>query len=75
MIAYPSLIFIILISVLIGGGLMFLSRPHTRDENGESTIFSSVFSSILSIFKFLSKIFIFAVILILPFALLKLVGK
>jgi hypothetical protein len=29
----------------------------------------------LSIFKFFSKIFIFAVILILPFALLKLVGK
>jgi hypothetical protein len=75
MIAYPSLIFIILISVLIGGGLMFLSRPQSRNENGKSTIINSVFSSILSIFKFLSKIFIFAVILILPFALLKLVGK
>lgn len=75
MIAYPSLIFIILISVLIGGGVMFLSRPQSRNENGKSTFFNSVFSSISIILKFLSKIFIFAVILILPFALLKLVGK
>jgi len=75
MIAYLSFVFIILSGVMIGGFLMFLSRPHSRNQGNKNTFLSSAFSGVKMFFRFISKIFIFTVILILPFALLKVVGK
>jgi hypothetical protein len=75
MIAYTSLVLIILSGVTIGGFLMFLSRPQSNDANNKNTLLSSAFSGGKMFFRFISKIFIFTVILILPFALLKVIGK
>jgi hypothetical protein len=60
---------------MIGGFLMFLSRPQSRNVNNKNTLLGSAFSGAKMFFRFISKIFIFAVILILPFALLKVIGK
>jgi hypothetical protein len=63
---------IIIIGIIIGGGLAYMSRPKLQFANQSG--FMSIFGSIKMLFKFIGKTVIFIAILLTPFVILKVVG-
>jgi hypothetical protein len=63
---------IIIVGIIIGGGLAYMSRPKIQFAN--RTAFMPFISSLKMLFKFIGKAIIFIAILLTPFVILKLVG-
>ena len=63
---------IIIIGVIIGGALGYMSRPKLQYAN--RIAFMPFISSLKMLFKFIVKTIIFIAILLTPFAILKIVG-
>ena len=63
---------IIIIGIIIGGGLAFMSRPKLQLANQGG--FMPFFSSLKMLIKFIGKAIIFIAILLTPFVILKVVG-
>jgi hypothetical protein len=63
---------IIIIGVIIGGALGYMSRPKLQYANRSA--FMPFISSLKMLFKFIGKTIIFIAILLTPFAILKIVG-
>lgn len=62
---------VLAIGILIGGGLMFFSRPRSQESRYER---SGLLSKIKMLTRFIGKAVIFFAMLLLPFVLLKIVG-
>ena len=71
MISFVYALKVLLVGILIGGGLMFTSRSRRQASGTEK---SGFFAKLQVISRFLSKAVIFLAMLLMPFALLKLVG-
>jgi hypothetical protein len=63
---------IIIVGIIIGGGLAYMSRPKIQFAN--QTAFMPFITSLKMLVKFIGKAIIFIAILLTPFVILKLVG-
>ncbi len=71
MISFVYALKVLLVGILIGGGLMFTSRSRRQASGTEK---SGFFAKLQVISRFFGKAVIFLAMLLMPFALLKLVG-
>jgi hypothetical protein len=71
MISFVYALKVLLVGILIGGGLMFASKSRRQANGMESGGF---LAKLKVISRFFGKAVIFLAMLLLPFALLKLVG-